>query len=137
MGYLTTTQKIVELAGRGRKEVDVYIEDPRASVNQLMLVECRLWNAPVCQDAVHSMQTVMSGSGANTGFIVSKVGFQSGAYEAASSTNIHLLTWEELQHKFGRQWFMHRRDELKTIISELRLIDRTYMDQMDPRVGDF
>src|SRR5205823_4340354 len=80
-----------------------------------MLVECKLWSAPVSQDAVHSMHTVMLGSGANTGFIVSEAGFQSGAYEAAANTNIHLLTWEELQQKFGRQWFLYRRDELKLL----------------------
>jgi predicted Mrr-cat superfamily restriction endonuclease len=87
MGYRTTTPKVVDLAGRGRKEVDVYIEDPRASVNQIILIECKLWNTPVSQDTVHSMHTVMSGSGANTGFIVSKAGFQSGAHEAAAKTN--------------------------------------------------
>ena len=132
MGYLPTTPKLVDLAGRGQKEVDVYVEDPRASVNQVMLIECKLWNASVSQDTVHSMHTVMAGSGANTGFIVSKAGFQKGAYKAAKNTNIHLFTWEELQHKFGRQWFLYRRDALKLLVSELNGIYGAYLNQMNP-----
>lgn len=134
MGYHTTTPKIIELAARGRKEIDVYIEDPRASVNQVMLVECKFWTRSVSQDTVHSMHTIMHGSGANTGFIISKAGFQRGAYEAASNTNIHLLTWEELQHKFGRQWLLHKHDQLKLLLLELRGIDSAYLDQMNPFV---
>jgi hypothetical protein len=107
MGYDATTPFTVDLAGRGKKEVDVYIHDPRASVNQIMLAECKFWETAVPQDAVHSFHTVMSGAGANTGFIISKVGFQSGAHEAAKNTNIHLLTWDDLQHKFGRQWYLY------------------------------
>jgi hypothetical protein len=74
MGYYTETPRHVELAGRGKKEVDVYIKDERASVNQVMLVECKSWSSRVKQDAVHSMHTVMQGSGANTGFIIRRYG---------------------------------------------------------------
>lgn len=132
MGYEATTPSIVNLSGRGKKEVDVQILDPRASVNQVMLVECKHWESAVPQDAVHSFHTVMQGAGANTGFIVSKAGFQSGAHEAAQNTNIHLLTWDELQHKFGRQWFLYRSEIAEKILRELRSIDRLYLDQFNP-----
>jgi predicted helicase len=73
-----------------------------------MLVECKFWDSSIPQDTVHSFHTVMTGAGANTGFIISKIGFQSGAYEAAQkNTNIHLLTWKGFQHKFGRQWYLY------------------------------
>jgi hypothetical protein len=61
MGYDATTPFTVELAGRGNKEVDVYIRDPQASVNQIMLAECKLWESTVPQDTVHSFHTVMIG----------------------------------------------------------------------------
>ena len=80
MGYEATAPFTVELAGRGKKEADVYVNDPRASVNQIMLIECKHWELLVPQGEVHSFQTVMIGAGANTGFIISKVGFQSGAH---------------------------------------------------------
>ncbi|MCC8959487.1 restriction endonuclease [Bradyrhizobium sp. Pear77] len=117
MGYDAVTPLTVKLAGRGSKEVDVYIHDPRASVNQVMLVECKYWESPVPQDTVHSFHTIMSGAGANTGFIISKVGFQSGAYEAASSTNIHLLSWDELQRKLDASGTSTNR-KLPTNLSE-------------------
>lgn len=132
MGYEATTPFTVDLVGRGKKEVDVYVRDPRASVNQIMLAECKFWEAAVPQETVHAFQTVMSGAGANTGFIISKAGFQSGAYEAARNTNIHLLTWEELQHKFGRQWYLYQSDAMDRIVAEMRIIDRMYLDQFGP-----
>ena len=132
MGYHTESPRHIELAGRGRKEVDVYIRDERASVNQIMLVECKFWSRRVNQEAVHSMHTVMLGSGANTGFIISKKGFQKGAQEAAKSTNIHLLTWEQLQHTFGRQWLAYQSDKLEKVIAELRGVDRAHLAQDAP-----
>jgi hypothetical protein len=132
MGYEVTTPFTVDLSGRGRKEVDVYIRDPRASVNQVILVECKHWESRVRQDAVHSFYTVMHGAGANTGFIISKAGFQSGAKEAAQNTSIHLLSWDELQHKFGRQWFLYRSEITGKVLAELRTIDRIYLEQFTP-----
>jgi hypothetical protein len=134
MGYQAKSPYHVELSGRGRKEVDVYIKDERASVNQIMLVECKSWSSRVPQDTVHSMHTVMQGAGANTGFIISKRGFQRGAREAAKNTNIHLLTWDELQHKFGRQWFSHQSENLEKFVTQLRLIDHLHLSQNDPAI---
>jgi hypothetical protein len=52
MGYDAITPSTVNLAGRGEKEVDVYIHDRRASVNQIMLAECKFWESAVPQDTV-------------------------------------------------------------------------------------
>src|SRR5690242_11426625 len=76
MGYATEVQKSVHLGSKGSKAVDVYVRDDRASVNQIMLVECKNWSSKVPQGPVHEMHFVMQHSGANTGFIISKVGFQ-------------------------------------------------------------
>ena len=124
MGYYAESPHTVELAGRGKKEVDVYIRDDRASVNQIMLVECKFWTQRISQETVHSMITVMGGAGANTGFIISKNGFQAGAREAARSTNIHLLTWDELQQKFGRQWFAYKSELLEKVLYPVHPISR-------------
>ena len=47
----------------------------------------------------------MADVGANTGYIISRVGFQAGAYEAAANTNVKLLSWEEFQEVFVDQWY--------------------------------
>ena len=99
-----------------------------------MLAECKSWSSRVPQDTVHSMHMMMQGAGANTGFIISKIGFQKGAHEAAQSTNIHLLTWDELQHKFGRQWLTHQSGKLEKLMPELKLIDHLHLSQGDTTI---
>jgi len=131
MGYYTETPRIVDLAGRGQKEVDVYVRDDRASVNQIILIECKNWSSRVTREVVHAMWTVMEGSGANTGFIISKKGFQRGAQEAIANTNIHLLTWEDLQHTFGKQWLAFQTNRLAPVVAELRGIDSLHLDQWE------
>ena len=99
------TEKTVPLV-RGAAEIDVYALEQVMGRTNIMLVECKNWLARVPQHVVHSFRTVVADCGANAGYIVSKAGFQSGAYEAAASTNIQLLTWEEFQEEFIKQWYI-------------------------------
>jgi len=129
MGYKAEIEKIIYLAGRGKKEIDVYIEDPNASHNQVYIIECKYWDTNVNQDVVHGFKTVMDGAGASTGFIISKRGFQSGAYEAIRFTNIQLLTFEELQHLYGNEWYRKKEAKLEKLDSKLNEIYRLHFAQ--------
>lgn len=129
MGYYSTSPHVVELSGRGRKEVDVFVEDRRTSSKTIYLVECKWWETNVPQDTVHAFHTVMQGAGANTGFIVSKVGFQSGAREAIQSTNINLLTFEDLQHAFGEEWFRFQQSQVHNLATEMDQRHHLHFDQ--------
>lgn len=129
MGYETEVEKTVDLAGRGKKEVDVFIKDPLASHNQIYLVECKHWDSRVHQDVVHGFKTVMEGAGASTGYIVSKKGFQTGAYEAVRYTNIQLLTFEELQHLYGEEWFRKKKATLEVLRKQLGEIYGCHFEQ--------
>lgn len=129
MGYETEVERTVDLAGRGKKEVDVFIKDPLASHNQIYLVECKHWDSRVHQDVVHGFKTVMEGSGASTGYIVSKKGFQAGAYEAVRYTNIQLLTFEELQHLYGEEWFRKKKAKLEALKKQLGEIYGCHFEQ--------
>src|ERR1051326_5174857 len=82
MDYEAESEKSVALAGRGKKQIDVFVNDLLASYNRTYLIECKYWDVNVPQEVVHAFKTVMEETGANTGFIVSKKGFQPGAYEA-------------------------------------------------------
>ena len=73
----------------------------------------------------------MEGAGANTGFIISKVGLQRGAYEAIRFTNIHLLTFEELQHKYGSEWFRKQKSRLEPLVLKLREAHHLHFDQFN------
>lgn len=132
MAYEAETTKIVELAGRGTKEIDVYVKDPLASHNQIYLIECKHWESNVPQEVVHGFKFVMESAGANTGFIVSKNGFQSGAREASRFTNIQLVTFEELQHLYGNEWFRKQRAKLAPLLDKLRSIYGLHFEQFNP-----
>jgi hypothetical protein len=131
LGCGVETPHVVELAGRGKKEVDVFICDKRSSLPKITLVECKWWNSEVPQDTVHSFHTVMNGCGANSGFIVSKIGFQTGAYEAADKTNITLLTFEEMQHRFGPEWFDVQESKVSKLLEPLKEAARLHFDQFN------
>lgn len=89
---------------RGTKEIDVYVSDPAIAPGGVYLCECKYWKRSVPQEIVHSFRTVMSDTGAHRGFIISMAGFQSGAREAATNTNIDLVTFAELQAIFADRW---------------------------------
>lgn len=89
---------------RGRKEVDVYAIDKLSEYQPVVLIECKQWNKKVSQETVHSFRTVMADHGGNLGFIVSKVGFQSGAFEAVEKTNIRLVTLPDLELEYYSRW---------------------------------
>lgn len=131
MDYYAESPRTIPLAGRGQKEVDVYVEDKAASVSTIILVECKWWETNVPQDTVHAFHTVMQGSGANTGFIVSKVGFQSGALAAAKLTNINLVTFEELQHAYGDEWYRRQMSHVRKLELKIREHFRLHFDHME------
>ena len=103
-GLDAETEKLVKLV-RGKAEIDVFATENHQGRNYMILIECKYWSRKVPQHVVHSFRTVMGDVGANIGYIISKAGFQAGAYEAAESTNIKLLTWPEFQQVFMEQWF--------------------------------
>lgn len=60
------------------------------------------------KSVVHSFRTVITDYGANFGYIISKSGYQVGAFQAAENSNIKLLTWEELMSLFEQKWLEAR-----------------------------
>ncbi len=115
-GFETEVSKVVELV-RGKKEIDVYAKEVHGEYQPIILVECKFWNSPIPQEIIHSFRTVVSDYGANIGFIVSKVGFQSGSFEAIEKTNIHLVDLKELEKVYYMKW--------------LRTMPKKYLDLAD------
>ncbi|MBO6549321.1 MAG: restriction endonuclease [Rhizobiales bacterium] len=90
---------------RGEVEIDVLAIENVQGREHKVLVECKNWKAKVPKNVVHGFRTVVNDIGANVGYIISKAGFQSGAYEAAENTNIKLMTWWEFMEAFEDQWY--------------------------------
>jgi len=89
---------------RTTKEVDVYAVDASTVPPIRIACECKNWNSAVPQGVVLEFRSVLEDSGINSGLIISKVGFRSGARDAAKNTPIVLLSFEGLTQLFFDAW---------------------------------
>jgi len=93
---------------RGTVEIDVYAENKVQIPNTINIIECKNWNTAVPQEKIHAFYSVVQNIGANLGLLISKSGFQSGAYEAVKNTNIRLLSWIEFLNLFKEKWIKEK-----------------------------
>lgn len=105
LGCQVELSKVVNLV-RGKKEIDVFVQDQLSDNEPIILIECKYWIKKVNQEIIHSFRTVVNDFGANYGFIVSKNGFQKGSYEAVEKTNISLLTLDDIEEKYSDRWIV-------------------------------
>ena len=126
IGFGAETQKTIQTA-RGKVEVDVFAERSKP-IRMVILAECKHWNRSIPKSVVHAFSKVVQDYGANLGYIISKVGFNAGAYDAAKFTNIRLLTWEEFKNTFELEW-------LKSLSPRVSEDFRLLMDCTEPLVA--
>lgn len=118
-GFAVALERVVDL-GRGRAEIDVSAEEFIQGRRNLIICECKRWKTAIPQQVIHAFRTVTAETGANTGYIISLKGFQTGAFEAIERTNVRLVTWEEFQREFASTWLtIHF---LPTVTRELDLL---------------
>jgi hypothetical protein len=106
-GMLAKRQVTLNLP-RGKVDVDVFAEEQVDGIIHRTICECKFWKANVPKEVVHAFRTVMQETGANRGYIISRAGFQSGAYDAARATNIELVTFSEFQERYFDKWYRNR-----------------------------
>jgi restriction system protein len=100
-GFTVEIERIFKTV-RGSVEVDVYAEEIVNGRTYSIASECKHWSSRVPQTVIHAFRTVVADLGVNVGYIVSRKGFQSGAFGASKSTNLKLLTVE-----FGDSHFLY------------------------------
>ncbi|MBY3168702.1 restriction endonuclease [Rhizobium laguerreae] len=93
---------------RGSVDIDVVAKEVNDGIQNLIICECKNWKTKIPREIVHAFRTVMSEIGANRGYIISRLGFQVGAHEAAEATNISLVTFEEFQERYFAKWYKAR-----------------------------
>lgn len=130
-GYDAITPCKIETV-RGNVEVDVYVRAEK-ELGENIICECKFWDTPIPQEKIHAFRTVINDSGASLGIIISKVGFQKGAYSSANNSNIKLLTWEEFLELLFEKWFKFRQKRLLEIVQPLAV----YTDFMDVPTEEF
>ncbi|MGB5850874.1 MAG: restriction endonuclease [Rhodanobacter sp.] len=86
-------QEDLPVAGvRATHAVDVHATFLRAGILCTWIIECKLWKSRVTKEKVLALKSIVEDVGADRGIIVSEMGFQSGAQDAARGTNITLVT---------------------------------------------
>jgi len=118
-GYTCEIEKDVQTV-RGTINIDIFAVSKQDNPQNIFFCECKQWDTPVPKSMIHSFRTVVTDFGANHGLIISKSGFQSGAYDAAQNTNILLLNWEELENLFWKKWVSRKQPEISKQTKHLR-----------------
>lgn len=77
---------------RASHAIDVHATFLRSGILCTWIIECKLWKSRVTKEKVLVLKSILEDLGADRGIIVSEMGFQSGAQDAARGTNITLVT---------------------------------------------
>ncbi len=95
LGVQAVTNKTVK-GVRTEHDIDIYATSKYLGTNIKWVIEAKYWNTKIPKEKVLALRSIVDDIGADKGFIISQVGFQSGAIEATENTNIQLYTFEEL-----------------------------------------
>jgi len=106
---------------RGSVDLDVLAEEIIEGITSKIVCECKDWRTNVPREKVHAFRTVMDETGANRGYIISRVGFQIGAIEAANATNAELLTFEQFQERYFDKWIARRCRDIEDAIGNFNV----------------
>jgi len=77
--------------------IDVFVKLYYVGFDVVWIVECKHWNRKVSKLHVLALREIVSDIGADRGILLCEAGFQSGAMEAATLTNVHVKSLAELR----------------------------------------
>ncbi|MEK6327994.1 MAG: restriction endonuclease [Actinomycetota bacterium] len=97
---------------RSSHDVDVAVRFTAFGVQQLWVVECKLWKEAVDKSQVLVLKGVLDDIGADRGFLLSESSFQSGAVTAARMSRITLTNLADLHLNAEEDLQAARWDEL-------------------------
>jgi restriction system protein len=81
---------------RTKHDIDVLVKSSHVGFEITWLVECKCWQTPVSKLHVLALREIVADLGADRGILLAEAGFQSGAIEAATLTNVHVTSILEL-----------------------------------------
>lgn len=91
MGLDATTNVTIQ-GVRTKHAIDVLVKSHFAGFDVTWLVECKHWKSSVSKLHVLALREIVSDTGADRGILLCEAGFQSGAIEAASLTNVQVTS---------------------------------------------
>jgi restriction system protein len=82
---------------RTTHDVDVFLKSHHVGFDVAWIVECKHWASRVTKLHVLALREIVADVGADRGILLSEGGFQSGAVEAATLTNVHVTSLANLR----------------------------------------
>lgn len=103
----------VSLQGvRTKHDVDVLVKSIYAGFEIIWIIECKQWTSKVSKLHVLALREIVNDIGADRGILMAEHGFQSGAIEAATLTNVHVTSLAELRDTARNEIFSMRLGEI-------------------------
>ena len=97
---------------RTKHDVDVLVKSRHLGFEITWLVECKHWKSRVSKLHVLALREIVTDVGADRGILLSEIGFQSGAIEAANLTNVKATSLAEIGDSAKNDIFSMRLREL-------------------------
>ena len=82
---------------RTSHDIDVLVKSHHVGFDITWIVECKHWKTRISKLHVLALREIVTDIGADRGILLSEVGFQSGAKEAANLTNVQLTSIDEMR----------------------------------------
>ena len=82
---------------RTTHDIDVFVKSDYVGFVVVWIIECKHWERRVTKLHVLALREIVTDVGADRGILLSEAGFQSGAVEAATLTNVHVNSLANLR----------------------------------------
>jgi restriction system protein len=82
---------------RTTHDIDVFVKSHHVGFVVVWIIECKHWERRVTKLHVLALREIVTDAGADRGILLSEAGFQSGAVEAATLTNVHVNSLANLR----------------------------------------
>ncbi len=82
---------------RTTHDIDVFVKSHHVGFVVVWIIECKHWERRVTKLHVLALREIVTDVGADRGILLSEAGFQSGAVEAATLTNVHVNSLANLR----------------------------------------
>lgn len=133
LDYEVAIGRRLKAQGTGRRRLDVFAVDRKASCNRTYWADCRFWNSELTKTAVEEIKSTMASWDISTVFVLTRSHGRS--QNSTLFANIRILDFEGLQHLYGNEWFRLQAAKLNSQISRVRNIHATHFDRHNPCAG--
>lgn len=98
LGFDSKVEETIE-GVRGAHNIDVWVTGEVHGISFRWVVECKHWKRNIPKEKVMALISIVQDVGADRGFLLSEIGFQSGAIRAAHKSNVTLTSIADLKNE--------------------------------------